>query len=262
MLLGVLFYRLLSGSYSLGPSRFISLKNLSEICPDLNNSELKSAVSFYDAQMDEEALGDWVREKSVSSGVDVFENIKIENFNSLGQINFKNGKEKFDLIINAAGPWANELNIKNNIKTNYSLDLIKGSHILINRKVSNFFLFQDQASRRIVFVLPYKESTLIGTTEVPQKTISDVFCSDEEASYLINIYNSHFQKKINNSDIITTFSGIRPIVKRKNKSRINFSAASRESVIETYKKVLTIYGGKWTSAPSLSEKVVNIVEKI
>ncbi len=261
MLLGALFYRILSGSYSLGPSRYINLKNLKEVCPDLHNSKLKSAVAFYDAQMDEEALGDWVRKKSISSGVDIFENIKIDNFNCLGEINFQNEKEKFDLIINAAGPWANELNIKNNIKTNYSLDLIKGSHILIKRNVSNFFLFQDQASRRIVFVLPYKGSTLIGTTEVPQKNISDVQCSDEEASYLVNIFNSYFQKKINKSDIISTFSGIRPIVKKKNKSRINFSSASRESVIETYERVLTVYGGKWTSAPSLSKKVISIVEK-
>ena len=68
MLLGALFYRILSGSYSLGPSRYINLKNLKEVCPDLNNSKLKSAVAFYDAQMDEEALGDWVRKKSISSG--------------------------------------------------------------------------------------------------------------------------------------------------------------------------------------------------
>ena len=93
---------------------------------------------------------------------------------------------------------------------------------MIKRNVSNFFLFQDQASRRIVFVLPYKGSTLIGTTEVPQQNISDVQCSDEEASYLVNIFNSYFQKKINKSDIISTFSGIRPIVKKKIKVELIF----------------------------------------
>jgi glycerol-3-phosphate dehydrogenase len=257
---GTLIYRLFARSYSLGPSEYIGSKKVFMACPDIKKSELKSAITFYDAQMNEEALGEWVKEESLKSGVKIFENTKITKFNSCGTIYLSNETKDFDLIINAAGPWAHELNLINNIKTNYSLNLIKGSHILVDRKVSNFYLLQDIKSQRIVFVLPYLGSTIIGTTEVPQKDTSNIKCSDEEVSYLIDIFNTYFDKKVCKSNIIKKYSGLRPLV-MKNNNKLNFTSASRESVIETNEKILTIYGGKWTSAPSLSKKVLRTINK-
>lgn len=260
---GAFLYRLLSGSYSLGPSRYVSSKKLKVLCPDIKELGLKSVITFYDAQMNEQALGAWVKEKSLESGVKIFEQTKINKFDSSGCIHLQDEKKNYDLIINATGPWAHELNVKNNIKTGYYLNLIRGSHILIKRKVSNHYLFQDYNSNRIVFVLPYLESTLIGTTEVPQDTTSSILHTDDEITYLMNIFNTYFKENMNKSDIMSVFSGLRPIVmKERNIRRINFSSASRESAIENHGKVITIYGGKWTSAPSLSNKVSAVIKKI
>lgn len=261
--IGAFLYRLLSGSYSLGPSRYVGSKKVKALCSDIKKFGLKSAITFYDAQMNEHALGAWIKTKSLESGVKIFENTEINKYDSSGCIYLPDTIKNYDLIINAAGPWAHELNVKNNIKTDYYLNLIRGSHILIKRKVSNYYLFQDNNSKRIVFVLPYLESTLIGTTEVPQDSTSSILCDNEEITYLINIFNTYFKENINKSDIIDTFSGLRPIVTKNNNAKLfSFSSASRESVIENHEKVITIYGGKWTSAPSLSKKVSALIKKI
>jgi len=58
------------------------------------------------------------------------------------------------------------------IDSDYELDLVRGSHIVVNRKLDHGYFLEVPGERRIFFVLPYKGQTLIGTTEVRQK-ISD-----------------------------------------------------------------------------------------
>ena len=55
--------------------------------------------------------------------------------------------------------------------------------------------------------------------------------------YLINLYNTKFSNPITKQDIITEFSGLRPIVKKKDYEKsLNFIAASRESALEVMEK--------------------------
>ena len=80
---------------------------------------------------------------------------------------------------------------------------------------------------------------------------------------MLNIFNNNFQEKIGIDNIVEEFSGLRPIVSSKNEKKAGyFSYASREARIEVNKKVLTMYGGKWTSAPSLSKKVLKRLIKM
>jgi glycerol-3-phosphate dehydrogenase len=111
--------------------------------------------------------------------------------------------------------------------------------------------------------LDYFGKALVGTTEVTQEDPNKTFCSNEERDFMINIFNEHFNHNIDRKEIIREYSGLRPILCRKEKqSQRNFSRASREAEIEVVDRLLTIYGGKWTSAPSLSRKVLKKVKQM
>ena len=257
---GAKLYGYLSGKYNLGKTKWLSKNQLLDLCPDINTHNLKSGISFYDAQMDEAGLGNWVKEKATEAGVKIYEDTKIERFNDQGEI-FLNSSKKYDLIINASGPWAELLNKKNKIESSFSLKLIKGSHLIIDKNVSNYFLFQEVAGSRIIFIMPYKNKTLIGTTEIEHSLDDEIKCSKNEIEYLTGIYNQYFKEELKHENILSTFSGVRPIINNKKNKGFNPSSASRESVIERFNKCITIYGGKWTSAPSLSKKLSNIIDK-
>tara|TARA_B100000900_G_scaffold323590_1_gene283173 strand:- start:525 stop:1610 length:1086 start_codon:yes stop_codon:yes gene_type:complete len=258
---GAQIYRFLAGKFSLGPSKFLKKNQLNN---ELKDQNLIGAITFFDGQMDEEKLGLWVRDKAIETGVKIYEGERVISYNNSGEISTKlNLLKKYDCIINAAGPWAAELNEKNNIDSRFSLDLIRGSHLLINYKIKKSFLFQDPASKRVVYVLDYFGNALIGTTEVIQDSPKNINCSDEERNFMIKIFNDHFIHNIGPADIVKEFSGLRPILNRKSNSfRKNFSFASREAEIEVLNRLITIYGGKWTSAPSLSKKVLNKVKQM
>ena len=63
--------------------------------------------------------------------------------------------------------------------------------------------------------MPCLGKTLIGTTEVTQKIDDSIECSNDELSYLISMYNQFFIDKISMDDVESTFSGLRPIIKKK-----------------------------------------------
>ena len=259
---GALLYSLIAGKYSLGYSSWKGRDKTRQLFPDLNSTNLLGSVSFYDAQMNEEKLGAWVLGKAKEAGVKIYENTEVNRFTMDAEITTSRfGTINFDFIVNAAGPWASELNTINDIETDYYLRLIRGSHIILDIQVSGAFLFQEPIGSRVIFVLPYLGKTLVGTTEIPQCMDNDIKCSDDERSYLLGIFNKNFSKTVCEQDIEIEFSGLRPIVASKSAQKESyFSFASRESKLEVIGKLLTVYGGKWTTAPSLSRKVVKKIK--
>ena len=261
---GAQIYRLLAGKLSLGPSRLLKYDQLMQSHRELKHRDLIGAVTFYDGQMDEEKLGFWVRDRAIDAGVKIYEGERVDSFNTVGDLSTKsNGLKRYRLIINAAGPWAANLNNQNNIDSRFSLDLVRGSHLLIDYKTHGSYLFQDPASERVVYVLDYFGKALVGTTEVIQEDPNRTVCSNEERDFLIKIFNEHFRHNIGHKEIIREYSGLRPILCRKgNSSKNDFSRASREAEVEVVGNLVTIYGGKWTSAPSLSRKVLEKVNHV
>ena len=122
----------------------------------------------------------------------------------------------------------------------------------------NGFIFPSTTKdKRIFFVLPWRNTTLIGTTEVLETKHPDSQRpSYEEINYLLDNYNAYHINKLKYTDIKYCFSGLRWLAK---KPKFNLSETSRESLIvsKSYNqaKMWIIYGGKLTSYRSLSKKI-------
>ncbi|MEZ9895797.1 FAD-dependent oxidoreductase, partial [Vibrio lentus] len=91
---------------------------------------------------------------------------------------------------------------------------IKGSHIIVPKIYSQEFAYilQNQDGR-IVFAIPYLDKySLIGTTDVEYKgDPRKVTISDDEIDYLLDVVNQHFKHTTFKDDIISSFSGVRPL---------------------------------------------------
>jgi glycerol-3-phosphate dehydrogenase len=163
------------------------------------------------------------------------------------------GEESFDLVVNAVGPWMNHLLHANRIRARYVLSLIRGSHLVLKRRISAVgFLLQSIGDRRVFFVLPWKETTLVGTTEVVQReSLDDVHPSDEEVEYLIGRYNRYFREPIGDGDVASMFAGVRPLVGRATSP----SAISRDARVNRSGNLVNVFGGKLTTFMSLARKV-------
>jgi len=249
--IGLKFYDLLSGSKKLGKTKSYSVSQMLKECPQLKPNGLKFGFSFVDGQMDDNVLGLWAANQCKGEGVNIHENTVVEKVDEDGHL-WVNGEEKeFDRIINIAGPWAEALLKASNISSKYQLDLVRGSHIVIDGELSHGYLLEVPHEDRIFFVLPYHGQILIGTTEVRQQIHEPIEPSKDEINYLIGAYNHYFEFQISNNDIGHTFTGVRPLIK----SSDDPTNATREYEIESHGKLTSVFGGKWTTARQLGRKV-------
>lgn len=250
---GLVLYDLLAGRLNLGRHRWRTRDELIKMSPKLKTDGLAGGFTFLDGQMDDLNLGLWAAQQAGNAGVLIHENAPVERVDLDAGITINGNCINYDFVVNIAGPWAKQLLDRSGIRSRNDLDLVRGSHIIINEPLDYGYLLQVPEEKRICFVLPYLGQTLIGTTEVRQNLDQQTACSDEEAAYLLNIYNFYFQASKGRSDISKTFSGIRPLIR----SSEDPNKASREYVIEKKGKLITVFGGKWTTSRALAAKVAN-----
>ncbi len=162
-------------------------------------------------------------------------------------------------LVNAAGPWVAKV-LKEDLQQTspYGIRLIKGSHIIVPRMYDDnrAFILQNE-DLRIVFVIPYLDNySVIGTTDVEyQGNPADVSITEEETEYLLNVVNNHFSTRISASDIIHTYSGVRPLCDDESNDP---SAITRDYTLTVEDKdgqlpLLNVFGGKLTTYRKLGE---------
>lgn len=169
-------------------------------------------------------------------------------------------------LINAGGPWVEDI-IKNTVRMNSSegVRLVRGSHIvtkkLFDHDKSYFFQGEDG---RIIFAIPYEtDFTLIGTTDAEHSNLSEKpTATQDEQDYLLAFANQYFEQTIHKSDIVWTYSGVRPLYDDGAKSA---TAATRDYVLsldDNGPPLLNIFGGKITTYRKLAENVLKKIEPI
>lgn len=249
---GLLAYDLLAGTASLRWHRWLGVDELLRRAPALRREGLLGGYLFLDGQMDDHALGLWALEQARARGVELRTQAAVTRVDVEGGLTCGAQHEAFDFVVNATGPWAAALLAVSGIASRYRLDLVRGSHLLLDRAIGCGFLLQSPDDGRVCFVLPYQGRTLVGTTEVRQSVDEPIACGDAEREYLLRMFNAAFEPGIGPADIAETFAGLRPLV---SEGAATASAVSREYALERNRCLLTVFGGKWTTARALGRKV-------
>lgn len=253
--IGLALYDLLAGRHNIARHRVLSPDDLLKSAP-LERRGLRGGFSYWDAQVDDGRLARTVVESARREGAtarEFTEVVAIEEEDGGWRIRTSEGDaQHFDLVINAAGPWMNKLLAANDIRARYRLSLVRGTHIVLREQVSGVgALLQSVEDRRVFFVLPWKGTTLVGTTEVLQSDPDETAPTLEEIDYLIARFNRYFRTKISNANVASAFAGARPLVGR----AANPSAIGREYRVIRRGSLINVFGGKMTTFMPLARRV-------
>lgn len=250
---GIRLYDLLAKGSGFPSGRWLRANQLKTAFPSLSEEGLRGGYTYWDAQMDDYRLGMWAADQAKTEGVQVLENTPVEQIAVDGTL-VTDTTRHYDRVVNLTGPWAAQLLQRSGISSKYQLNLIRGSHLVINRRVPMGCVLQVPGDKRLVFLLPNGENALLGTTEVPQPVSDRVEPSADEVEYLLSCYNTFFKDRLGLHDVVHAFAGLRPVVA----SNDDHSSASRESVIERQNKLINVFGGKWTTSRALAKKIVKV----
>jgi glycerol-3-phosphate dehydrogenase len=175
--MGLWLYDILAGNKNIGHPQWLNKSAIIAMNKNLNSGTLRVGFVFYDGQMLDYELGCWIADEARNCKVGIKEHHAVTGFDTEGKLwGFKGentwaeSKDNvfsifFDLIINATGSYTEQILIENGIKPKYRIDHVRGSHLVIDRTHTHGYFLEVSNDKRIIFVLPYKEQTLIGTTE-------------------------------------------------------------------------------------------------
>ncbi len=164
-------------------------------------------------------------------------------------------------VINATGPWVDELRDMDGSKSGKTLRLTKGVHLVFDQ--SRFPLRQavyfDTPDGRMVFAIPRDGKTYFGTTDTNYKgdTVNPTMTL-EDREYLLKAANFMFpEQKLTPADVESSWAGLRPLIQQEGKSPSEISR--RDEIFVSPSGLISIAGGKLTGYRKMAETVVDKV---
>jgi glycerol-3-phosphate dehydrogenase len=175
------------------------------------------------------------------------------------------------VLINAGGPFADQINQSAKNPTKSHIALSKGIHLVVPKITSDdrVLAFWDEEGR-LFYVLPMGDRSVIGTTDTRvENPHTDV--NNHDRDFVLAQINRllALPKPLTRADIIAERSGVRPLVIKPNKTaaqakEIDWHKLSREHVIETNPNnfAISILGGKLTDCLNVGEEIVDAVREL
>jgi len=267
---GLFFYKLLSFSKSIGDNAYVNKTLLTLIQPNIKQSDLVGAVSFYDGQfLDSRMALALVQTANVykanTQNYHEVTSFSYDDSEKINSVNFKNNitnenhTVKSKCIINASGANVDNLRLMDDKDIEEVLALSSGIHIVVNKKFLPFdeaILIPKTKDGRIIFILPYLDKCLIGTTDNETHYVEELHASQSSKEYLLSHVNEYFDIKLTLEDIDSSWCGIRPLIKPK-KDKNSQQVVREHQILESKSGLISIAGGKWTTYRKMSEELVD-----
>ena len=266
---GLWLYQRLSGKKSSSGTSEMELKRLERA---LDTGRRWSFFSYEDAQCEfpERLVAEWLMEAIEAGAV-------VRNHTEVLAVDVMHGRSRGllmrDLItgrdarvdagwvINCTGPWADRVCQRSSLRmAKPMVGGVRGSHIVLPRFAAapDAALYSEATDGRPVFVLPWNDQIMVGTTEVPDSgDPSRTTPAAEEIEYLLRAVAQLFPKsRISAQDIKYAFAGVRPLPYTPDNSP---SAVTRRHFLHDHAddgaaRMISVIGGKLTTAASLARE--------
>jgi glycerol-3-phosphate dehydrogenase len=264
---GTRLYDLLCGGRNLGSSEILSREEVLERLPGPREERLTGGVRYFDGLTNDARLVLDTLRSAAAAGATVWNYVAFENCSDSSDIRRCELKDtltgelltvRAKAVVNAAGAWAGSLP-----RGGVRLRLTKGVHLVIDRSrlpVPDAVVLPE--GDRIVFIIPWGERAIIGTTDTDYSGDPALVRTDDgDIEYLLGVVNSAFPKALlTAADLISSWAGVRPLIAPRHDQAGAPSDISRAHQIRsTEPGWFDITGGKLTTYRLMAEQAVDHV---
>jgi glycerol-3-phosphate dehydrogenase len=269
--IGMRVYDMLAGRHGFARSRVLTTEEVLARIPTLEQEGLRGGVLYHDGQFDDSRLLIDLARTAASKGACL---INYAPFVRLSKDDggYVDGAVFRDLesgqehtvsarsVINATGPFCDAVRRMDDPGAAAMIAPSQGVHVVLDQRFlggETAFMVPRTRDARVMFAIPWHGHAVVGTTDtpVPAATLEPRPLA-EEIDFILETASGYLSEPPERSDVLSTFAGIRPLVKAGDAG--NTSALSREHTIQISRSgLLTIAGGKWTTYRRMAEDVVN-----
>jgi glycerol-3-phosphate dehydrogenase len=163
-------------------------------------------------------------------------------------------------VVNAAGPWVDDVRRRAGALTGPRLHLTKGIHLVVPhaRLPVRHIVVMQAKDRRAVFAVPRGSWTYLGTTDTDHgPPVEHPEVTADDADYLLEAANRTFTgPPLRRDEVVAAWAGLRPLLHEDGKRP---SEISRKDEIMIGGGLISIAGGKLTTHRRMAERVVDLV---
>lgn len=254
-----------------------SKERILSFLPNLNEEGLYGGTQYTDAVTDDSRLVMRVLHEAIADGATVLNYVKAKSVLSAdGNVtgaeleNQRTGEVKHihaKVVVSATGAWADEL--RGEFVDEKRIRPLRGSHVVVpswRLPVYQALTFQHPCDGRFTFIYPWEGATVIGTTDLDHRENLDLEAgiTQEEVDYILAGANKQFpHSDLRPEDVLTTWSGVRPIVAEKgvDASTMKPSDARRSHSVWNNQGLITVTGGKLTTFRTMALEVLDKVKE-
>ncbi len=268
------------GNFQTHRPQFLGPQEIKEQEPVVKIDSVRGGIEYYDAYLrdnDSRFVFNFVRQ-AIEAGATAANYVELTSAVQHGanwnveMVDLEtNGSLKLTAkaIVNAAGPFVDELNAKWENQTEHRIVYSKGIHLVVPQLTENervLAFFDD--TQRLFYVIPMGRRSVIGTTDTRVQTpFTEVTPEDRE--FLLEQINNRLDLDVplTLDDIIAERCGVRPLVVLSDgddREDIDWTTLSRKHEIDLdiERRIITIFGGKITDCLNVGEEVAEEIEKL
>ncbi len=270
---GIWLYDLLATFRNVKRHRFLGKRGLLQLEPMLKERGLRGGARYYDAQCDDARLTLATVRSAQRHGAQVANYMAVEELlRADGQVRGARVRDRLTgatgtiqahVVVNATGPWSDQLRRMEDPAAPPLLRPTKGVHVMVRRERLGHeaaVTLTSPIDGRVMFVLPWGDFSYIGTTDTDTTESPDeVHATAEDVVYLLRSANAAFPNAhLGERDVLATWAGLRPLVAPE--GTMGASQVPREHLILTGSGgMLTIVGGKLTTYRVMGAEMVDRV---
>lgn len=238
------------------------------LLPGLKAEGLRGAYVYYDARADDVRLVLHVARKAADLGAVLATGVEVVGFvRDRGRVAGVRTRD-FDIaaarVVNATGVWCDELRAAEDPSVGRTVRPSKGVHLILPAArlgLTSAAMLPSPADGRIVFLIPWGEVAIVGTTDTDYAgSLDRPRAEAEDVAYLLALVNASLPgAKLTGADVLSSYAGLRPLLRD---DAVKPSGASREHhLFEDPSGLITITGGKLTTYRRMAKQVVDLLTR-
>lgn len=265
---GLTAYDWLAGRHGLGPSRLLSARETAAALPGLQPAGLVGGIACMDARFDDARLAIALMRTVFDLGGTAINYLPVTGLRHEGGrvagVTARDGEtgETFAIaarvVINATGVWSDEVRRLDDPSATRRLAPSQGAHVVLERRFlpgRDALLIPRTPDGRVLFVIPWQQHLLLGTTDTPRADCPlEPQPFAEEIDFILATAGRYLAQRPTRADVRSAFAGLRPLLGGAGGT----AQLSREHAIDVSAAgLVTVAGGKWTTYRRMAEDVID-----
>ena len=259
---GLKLYDALAGKLNLERSRMLDREETLEAIPNVHQEGLDGGIQYHDGQFDDARMAITLARTAADAGACVANRVRAKEFRKAanGQlcgieaIDEESGRTisiTANVVVNATGIFSDALRKLDDISAQDMIEPAQGVHLVLDRTFGpseNAIMVPHTDDGRVLFVVPWHDRVLVGTTDTPMKQADlEPRALPEEVDFILRNASRYMARDPKRSHVLSVFAGQRPLVHKGGTQASSKSISRSHEIVVSTSGLISIMGGKWTT---------------